>query len=52
VPELQLRCMRVWKDYGGNWCAEDRCGSTAFCSTWRDAMEAAYGHLAMGCDEP
>lgn len=41
--------MRVHKEDGANWMAEDRC-EQVWCDTWEAAMQAAYGHLCWGHD--
>lgn len=39
--------MRVHKEDGVNWVAEDECEKT-WCDTWEAAMQAAYGHVCWG----
>lgn len=41
------RVARVFKDKSGDWVAEC-CNEAIWCGDWRIAMEAAWGHIAMG----
>jgi hypothetical protein len=43
---------RVYKEESpfGDWIADcEKCPERSICGSWRDAMEAAWGHYAMGC---